>query len=300
MALGAGRPDWTYFRWQGHEAWWSADVRDTGIDFLAEDVGNFRSLGSVNAVVDVYAPEYIAGHPEAAAISHWGEPSPLLVSTATLIEGPYHELLLDMVEYVAANYDVDSVSLTELSYRIYGYGPQDLALYRAYSGREDWPRRRDGSINVDDPSIGQWRSSAIAGFLTQAAGRTHPYGVALWMDVEVSWGNLASEAQEYGHHYPTLLDAADRLVLWAYTGLSRYPASYTRELAAYLSSRHDPRRLILSQGMWDGRGGTISPADLHTALQQAREGGLANLWVTPSHLMSDAHWAILPEAWGTP
>lgn len=300
VALGAGRPDWAYFRWQGHETWWSADVRDTGIDFLAEDISSFQGLGAINAVVDVYAPEYISAHPGAAAISHWGEPSPLLVSTAALLDGPYHELLLDMIEYVAANYDVNSVSLTELSYRIYGYGPQDLALYQAHSGRGDWPRRGDGSVNIDEPSIGEWRSLAIAGFLAEAAARTHRHGVALWMDVEVSWGNLASEALEYGHHYPTLLGAADRLILWAYTGLSHYPASYTRELAAYLSNRHGPRQLILSEGMWDSGGGTISPGDLRTALQQAREGGLADLWVTPSHLISDAHWAVLPEAWGTP
>jgi len=88
-------------------------------------------------------------------------------------------------------------------------------------------------------------------------------------------------------------------VLWAYTGLSRYPASYTGEIAAYVSSRYDAQRFILSQGMWNGRGGAIPPNELQTALQRAREGGLANLWVTPSQLMSDAHWASLPEAWGT-
>lgn len=297
VSLAAGRPDWAYFKWAGHEGWWSSDVSDTGLDFLAKDVANFSFAGHMDAVVDVYAPNYITGHPSAAAISYWGEPSPLQVSTASLVQGPFHDLLLDMIEYIAANYAVDSISLTELSYHIYGYGPDDLALYRAYSGQDDWPRYPDGSINPDDPSIGQWRSVAVSGFLAEAAERVHPYGVELWMDVSVSWRDLSNEGLEYGHHYPAMLDVADRLVVWAYTALNGYPPDYTAQIAAYLATHYDPARLILSVGLWDGAGGAISPDNLETALDSAMTGGVPHLWVTPSHLMTEEHWTTLARVW---
>jgi hypothetical protein len=297
VGLSAGRPDWAYFKWAGHEGWWSSDVESTGLDFLAEDLEAFGFAGSANAVVDVYAPNYIARHPEAAAVSHWGEPSRLQVSTAALVQGPYHDLLLDMLEYIAANYDADSVSLTELGYHIYGYGPDDLALYRAYSGREDWPRHADGSINPDDPSIGQWRSAALGGFLAEAAERVHRHGVELWMDVSVSWGNLGNEGLEYGHHYPVLLNAADRLIVWAYTALNNYPPGYTAQIAEYLAARYDPARFVLSAGMWNATGGAISPQDLQAALRAAPAGGLPHVWITPSHMMTGAHWEAVEAAW---
>ena len=81
VALGAGRTEWTYFKWAGHENVWSNDVKDTGIDFLLDDSTRFGKWAHVNAVVDVFAPNYILAHPDKAAISVDGVHSTNLVSS---------------------------------------------------------------------------------------------------------------------------------------------------------------------------------------------------------------------------
>lgn len=91
VALGAGRLDWNYFKWEGHEDWWSSDVTDTGTDFMALDAARFGKWAHVNAVVDVFAPRYIAAHPQSAAVSwlgkrndHWSaRPSWCMATLAT-------------------------------------------------------------------------------------------------------------------------------------------------------------------------------------------------------------------------
>lgn len=292
VGLRAGRPDWSYFRWQDHPEYWSSDVRSTGIDFLAEDSVNFAS-GHVDAVVDIYAPNYIAAHPEAAAISYWGEASPLLVSTAALVSGPFHDLVLNMIEAIAANYAVDSISITELAYRIYGYGPDDLALYRAHTGRPDWPRDLNGVILIDHPSIGVWRSAALAGFLAEAAAIAHAHGKDLFFDVSVSWGNLANEGREYGQDYALMLAAADRIIVWGFTDLAGYPPEYAGEIAAYLSSRYQPDQVIMSIGLWGPNGAVMEPTSMAAAAAAIQATSIPHIWVTPTSLMTAGHWQKL-------
>lgn len=293
VGLNAGRPDWAYFRWEGRAEYWSSAVRDTGIDFLAEDTVWFAD-GHVNAMVDIYAPNYIAAHPDAAAISYWGEPSPLLVSTAALTSGPFHDLVLEMIAALAANYAVDSISITELSYRLYGYGLDDLALYQAHTGREDWPRDRDGVILFEHPSIGEWRSAAVAGFLADAAAITQAHGKELFFDVAVSWGDLANEGREYGHDYAKILRVVDRIIVWAYTDLAGYPPDYAAEIADYLAEHYQPDQIILSIGLWGPNETVMKPASLALAVAAIQATNITHIWITPTSLMTSDHWASWP------
>lgn len=89
----------------------------------------------VSAIVDVFAPRYIAQHPKAVALAPDGTPIPHQVSTMALVEGDFGQQLLALLDYVAAHYPVDSISLTELSYAKEGYGPDDKAADLAYTGR---------------------------------------------------------------------------------------------------------------------------------------------------------------------
>jgi hypothetical protein len=297
VALGAGRLDWNYFKWEGHENFWSSDVRDTGIDFLAEDAARFSQWAHVNAVVDVFAPRYIAEHPHAAAVSWLGERSGHLVSTTELVRGEFGSLFLHMLDYIAAHYPIDSVSITELSYYIEGYGDDDKAAYTAYTGRTDWPRNPLGLVNIDDPSIGRWRSYEIGRFLEQAATVVHRYNKKLYVDVEVSWGHLSSESAERGQDYGTLLKYADGLVVWDYFGLSGYPPDYTGEIARSLR-KYGANRIIISIGLWSRRGEVISPVALQRAMQAALHSDIPNLWITPSLLLSEEHWQVVTDLWG--
>jgi len=297
VALGAGRAEWTYFKWAGHENVWSNDVKDTGIDFLLDDSTRFGNWAHVNAVVDVFAPNYILAHPEKAAVSVDGIPSANLVSTTELVHGAFGQQLLDMIDYIAANYPVDSISITELYYHRDGYGLDDKAAYMAYSGNSDWPRYLNGTINTFDPSIGNWRSHELDIFLDKAVALAHAHGKKLFMDVEISLENLSYLTNEHGTNYNLVLEHMDRLVVWGYYGVDNYPPEYLQEVAHFLTQFHQDK-LILSIGLWDDNGQAVSPESFRTAIQSVLAGGIDNIWITPSLLMNDANWQTLADFWG--
>jgi len=89
VALAAGRAEWTYFKWAGHTADQSSDVTDTGIDFLAEDSATYGQFAKVDAVIDVFSPNYILANPSTVAINALGQPDPNLVSTSDLVNGAF-------------------------------------------------------------------------------------------------------------------------------------------------------------------------------------------------------------------
>ncbi|MDI9394576.1 MAG: hypothetical protein QM426_03800 [Euryarchaeota archaeon] len=295
VALGAGRLDWNYFKWEGHEDCWSYGVKNTGIDFLAEDSKRFSKWADVDIVVDLYAPKYIKEHPGSSAISCTGKPSTYLVSTMELVEGDFGEQILEMLEYISTNYQADSISLTELAYYTEGYGDDDKAAYMSYTGRDDWPRHPDGSINIDDPSIGRWRSYEIGRFLDKAAKITHKNNKKLYMDVDVSWEDLRKESTERGQSYRVMLEHVDKIIIWNYFGLKDYDPKVTREIAREYGLKYDPNRIIISIGLWKKGDDVISPEELKQAMQFSRLGGIDNLWITPSNKLSDEHWKSISE-----
>ena len=298
VALAAGRTEWAYFKWAGHTADWSSAVTDTGVDILADDSATYGQFAQVNAVIDVYAPNYIAAHPDKAAINVLGQPSPNLVSTAELVNGQFGQKLLDMVQYIAANYpNVDSISITELSYRIDGYGPDDLALYSAATGRTDWPRQSNGQVNIDDPSIGNWRSAVLGQFLGRATAIAHQYGKQLYMDVSVSYGNLSLMTNNKGTNYNVVLQNVDKIVVWDYFGEDGYPPTYSQDIAQFLT-KFGLGRVILSVGLWGASGTTVSAADFKSAIQAAQAGGMPNIWICPGSMMGADHWQVLKDLWG--
>ena len=296
VALGAGRPEWVYFKWAGHPESWSGEVKDQGIDYLMEDARRFGQWASVDAVVDVYAPMYIQAHPELAALSWLGKPSQYLVNTTELVDGAYGRMLLGMIEAVAANYPVDSISITELMYYTEGYSDADKAVFMAATGRKDWPRLPNGLVYIDHPAIGQWRSQEIGRFLDKARAITSKYGKKLYVDASVTWNAPSDLGQSTGTRYDVILAHADKIILWDYFGMNGKPSDFSAGLARIVAPL-GPDRIILSVGLWTDIQGTISPAQLEQALASAREGGLDNLWVTPSLLMTPAHWQALARAY---
>jgi hypothetical protein len=297
VGLGAGRVEWTYFKWAGHENNWSNDVKDTGIDFLAEDATRFRKWAHIDAVVDVFAPNYIKTHPETAAISFFGQPSENLVSTTELVEGNFGKQLLAMVEAIAANYPVDSISLTELFYHSDGYGADDKASYLAYSGRTDWPRLSDGTIDINDKSIGDWRTHVLDIFLDKIVAICHQHGKQFFMDVALSLDDLTKMTNEHGTNYKVVLEHTDRLVVWGYFRLDNYPPQNFVSIAQFLT-QFGQDHVILSVGLWDENNQVAPPDSVRIAIQSIEQGGIPNIWVTPSLLMSAEHWQVLNDLWG--
>jgi hypothetical protein len=297
VALNAGRVEWNYFKWAGHESTWSGAVQDTNIDFLADDTARFGQWAHVDAMIDVFAPAYIKAHPDKAAINALGQASPYLVSTVEMVNGEYSQMLLSEIEYIAANYNVDSISLTELQYRVDGYGPDDTASYLAYSGRTDWPRQSNGQPDIDDPSIGNWRSYMIGTLLSKATSIAHKYGKQLFMDVTLNPARLALMANNKGQNYNTMLANADKIIVWGYFGEDQYPPETFVQIGQFLSQLGKDR-VILSIGLWGANGTTVAASDVQIAVQSSQQGGMPNLWITPYSMTSMTLWGDLTQLWG--
>lgn len=298
VAISAGRAEWTYFKWAGNTAYQSNDVTSTGIDFLAQDFATYSQFGSVSAVVDVFAPNYILANPSAAAINALGQPDPNLISTAELVNGAYGQRLLNMIQYISANYPyVNSIDITELSYRVDGYGASDLALFKAATGKSDWPRNSDGTINIDDASIGNWRSAVLGQWLGRATALAHQYGKQVYMDVSISWNNLGLMTNNMGTNYNIMLQNVDKIVAWDYYSLEGYAPSVSQSVGQYLAT-FGTNRTILSIGLWGPNNGITSPADLQAGILASQAGGMPNVWICPGSMMTATHWQVLNTLWG--
>ncbi|MFH2039699.1 MAG: hypothetical protein ABIJ65_09730, partial [Chloroflexota bacterium] len=296
VALNAGRVEWNFFKWAGNEATWAGSVEDTGIDFLAEDAARFGKWAHVDAMIDVFAPAYIQAHPEKAAINALGIASPYLVSTVEMVNGEFSQRLLAMVEYIAANYPVDSISFTELQYRVDGYGPDDTASYLAYSGNTDWPRQQNGQIDIDDTSIGDWRSYMIGTLLNKATAIAHKYGKQLFMDVTLNVNNMTLMANNKGQNYNVMLQNADKIIVWGYYAEDQYPPETFVQVGQFLSTL-GKNKAILSIGLWGPNNTTASADSVKIAIQSAQAGGMANLWITPYSMLTSDHWQVLNQLW---
>jgi hypothetical protein len=296
VAISAGRADWTAFPWPAHEEAWSTPVQRDGRDLFADAVRRLGAGRHVSAVVDVLADRYVAANPSIAARDAHGRPVASHVSTVELVDGRSGRRLLEMIDHLVRTYPVDSIDITELFYRDEGYGDDDLASYRARTGRVDWPRTADGSVDTADPSIGRWRSEMVARFVARAADVAHAQGKELLVDVRPSWSDLGRESEENGQCYRMLLSHADRLVVWNYFALDGVPVSETDGLATYLQDLA-PGRFVMGAGLW-GRGGTVAPEQLADALIRTEQVGVPAQWVIPQSLMQESHWRVLDRLWG--
>jgi hypothetical protein len=305
VAVGAGRVDWTYFPWKGHNDRWASEVKQSGIDFLAEDSARFGSWAHVSAVVDVLAPRYIQAHPEAAAISWAGLPSKNLVSTMDLVEGEFGQELLGMIEVIAEQYPVNSILITELVYYGDGYGEKDQTAYLAYTGRADWPRTADGQINIDDPSIGAWRSYEIGRFLEKASKVVSQYSKQLFIEARISLDEAGNVSTKTGTDLNMMLKYTDRLVVWGNHDLGGRSPEALSSVGQFLTT-YGADQVIMMIGLWDKNYSpdisnegmsAISAEDLKISLASSAQGGMADQWVTPSFLLSETHWQVLKEAW---
>lgn len=293
VGITAGRLDWTYFRWAEHEAYWSNEVSSQQRDLVRDALGSLKqckTIDNLSLIVDVFAPRYIEAHPESATFTYQAERLDYQVSSLELAEGHYGERLLEMLDYLAANFPVDSISLTELFYYQEGYSTAERESYKAFSGHADWPRTAKGEIDIDAASIGIWRSSLVSRFVAKAAQIVQKHGKKLLVDVRISWDDLANQGRRFGQDYPQLLEHADALVLWVYLGLN----SETPEILRSLQEAYEPfaDRLIISIGLWDNKRPSLDPELLKRFLALADDLEF-DVWITPSSLMTKEHYEVV-------
>lgn len=292
VGVGAGRVEWTYFRWKGHEDAWSNHQRgEPQDDLLLEATRAFHAEGlEVAAFVDLFAPGWIAAHPGAAAVSSDGTPSREQVSLAQLADGPFGARVVEMIEAIAAGYPVDAVNVTEAAYGDASFGAEDLASWRALTGRRDWPRDRRGHVDLEDPSVWEWKSILFERFVAKAAQAVRRHGKRLFVDVAASWKDPTRDGRDFGQDYARILRHADRIVVWDYFALEGLPPSASGDLARHLAARYPSSHYDLSVGLW-GKGGTVvGPAEFDAALAAALAAGAHQIWITPNDQVTDEHW----------
>jgi glycosyltransferase involved in cell wall biosynthesis len=295
VGVGAGRVEWTYFRWKGHEDAWSNHQKgERDADLLLEATRAFRAEGlEVAAYVDLFAPGWIKAHPQSAAVRADGTPSAEQVSLAELADGAFGARAVEMVEFIASTYPVDAVNLTECAYADVSFGAADLASFRAFTGAADWPRDARGRPDLEDPQIWEWKSATFERFVARAAAAVRRHGKRLYVDVAASWKDLARNGRDYGHDYARLLRLADRVVVWDYFALEGLPPTAAGDLARHLARAFPASHFDVSLGLWGNGSAVVGPADLDAALGAVLASGASQVWVTPNDQVTDAHWAAI-------
>ena len=135
------------------------------------------------------------------------------------------------------------------------------------------------------------------GFLKEISDTVHKYGKKLFVDVSIEWGHMNQEGLTSGLYYPKILNIADYIVVWDYFYLENRPPETSEEIAEFFTTRYDPQKVIISIGLW-GKDKRVSPEELVTAVFSSLKGGAKNLWITPNHLLTDAHWQLLLKVLG--
>jgi glycosyltransferase involved in cell wall biosynthesis len=292
VGIGAGRVEWTYFRWKGHEDAWSNHQRgEPDLDLLLEAATAFREEGlEVAAFVDLYAPAWIQAHPGSAAVHSDGKASAEQVSLVELADGPFGARVVEMIEDLAARYPVDAVDVTEAAYGDTSFGKADLESFRALTGRRDWPRDAHGHVDVEDPAVWEWKCTLFERFARKAALAVRRHGKRLYLDVAASWKDLSRNGRDFGHDYERLLRIADRIVVWDYFAYEGLPPGASGDLARHLAASFPTSHFDLSIGLW-GQKAVVGPAEFDAALEAALAGGATQVWVTPNDQVTDEHWA---------
>jgi len=300
VAISAGRPEWTYFRWEGHRDRWSNTQRGEAADVLGETVRAFKERGVRTVpILDVFSPALVKADVRKAAVRFDGERSPEQVEFMELVEGDYGREVIELLAFLARNYPVDGVALTELGYHSSCFDDRCLASYRGASGRPDWPRRASGAVDFDDPSVWDWRNARMEAFLERAALAVHAANGRLYVDVPVSWDDLKRHGRDSGLDYEGVLRHADRIVVWNYFAMDGRPAEVSRDLARELRRSLPRDRVFVSIGLW-AKEGAMSPQDLARAVALTLDAGMPNLWITPNHLLTPKHWEALTSVLGRP
>ena len=301
VGIEAGRVEWNFFKWEGHESTWSNDQRASGRDLLENAVEVLRDKGKkAVAILDFYAPLYLRENPTVAAIDADGNPSSEQVCFMELTDGRYGKEIIAMATYLASHYDLEGISVTELEYNRYCYDDRCLRSFAGSTVSRTWPHRfLSTAIDRENHDLGEWRSRRMAGFLEIIADSVHAYGKKLYVDVPVHEKALTSEGVHSGLSYPMLLKFTDALIVWDYFYLDGRSPSSSVDIAKFFTSRYDPERIIISIGLW-GDSRPVSADELSEAVRYSILGGARHLWITPNHLMTDEHWRSLELALKNP
>ncbi|MBU7015411.1 MAG: hypothetical protein HXS52_07060 [Theionarchaea archaeon] len=215
--LPAGHVFSTYFKYWPYPDKWSAYIQKYDRDYVDEMISKARNANLYGVLqVNAQSEEFATRYKDSASVTfEWGVLRKRICLTA-LIQDPYKTEFFEMVTYLANNYDAEAILVTQLYYLEDCFCIDCLQSYIDYMAQkgvpvEDWPRT-DGSINIYDPTVREWKTSLLSQFLRDLRELIRDSNKELWVEVPVS-ANLELASSEYGLYLPEVEDIVDRIVL---------------------------------------------------------------------------------------
>ena len=299
MSISVGRADWTAFPWASHPTATASKVSKTGTDYVAETIDALRPRLSgdqqLTLTIDTLAPARLKATPTFAGVNPQGKKADSFPSVSALSTGPVGDRIVELTSDVCSRYNPDRVSITELMFDDYTFGKEDLNSYRNHTGEAGWPRTASGEIDTEDPSLGIWRSDALAELLSRIKAAASVHGARLDMDVRTSWSKPGGDRALSGHSYDVMLEEADRIVVWNYFAINGSTPEYGAKIVDALKGRVQGR-FVMSTGLWADEG-VISSEELEASLTALARSNVDAVSVTPASLMTERHWAALEKLW---
>lgn len=291
VSLAVGRVEWVAFDWQERP---EAVAVSEGEDLVQKAIDGIGDGYTLSLVIDTLVPQMIDEDSSIAGQNPAGEKSKDFASVTAIRDGEVGDRIVELAEELAGRYDPDRIVLTELMFDDSTFGDDDLASFKKVMKKSDWPRTKNGDIDVAHESIGRWRSEALEHLANRIQSKL-PSTVQLELDVRAPWDNPDSDRALSGHDYEVLLQAADRVGVWNYNVMNNVEAEYSQEIAESMDQRFG-QRYTMSTGLW-GDGETATPEEMALSLRYSAKGGARSVSVTPASMMNDAHWQMLNRIW---
>lgn len=304
FSLAVGRGEWVAFPWEDHSDVWSGlaeTADDEGKDPVAEALtaltddtdGTERKF---TLTIDVLSPRAIEDDSDNAGQFADGRSSDGFPSATALHDGDVGEQIVELCRAASERYSPDRIALTELMGDAF-FSEVDEELFSDMTGEDGFPRTDDGDIDTSDETVQQWQSEIVTGLISRCRSAAN---TEVEIDARVNWGEPGADRADSGHRYDDLLDAADHVTLWAYTGLQEdSKPKDTAKLVDALRKRYSFKELDkfnVSVGLWsssnDEESAVYSPSDTAKAAKAARRGP-SSVLITPLSMMTQEHWEEL-------
>lgn len=299
--LSAGRAEWVTFDWPAHPEL----VAGTGKKYLDKAIAATKpadgSERNVALMIDAFIPEWIKKTPSLAGVRINGTRNTYTPSVSAVLNGPVGDRYVELAVELTRRYHPYMVTFTELLFDA-TFGADDFALFKQMTGRADWPRTSTGSIDTSFSSpISQWRSDAMAQFLARVRAEMNAVDpeVKLGMDVSTHWNKISADRQDVGHSYRTLAPSVDRLIIWAYFGMTSRDPRFLAQKTDWINKLVLPVPVTMSVGLWAGEdeSETLGVEDMAYGVLASETHGVTSINVTPYSRLTSGHWSALNDVW---
>ena len=300
VSLSIGRLDWVAFPWPAQRDVESSEVKQTGRDYVAEAISAFRcdEQGKPRTIylnIDTLLGRELERQPSLAGVNAEGHPSKNWASISAWKERGLDARLVELVSEAVRRYEPDGINVTELMFPSYTFGDDDLENFAKFSGRSDWPRLADRTIDSTSEQIYQWRSDAVTSIMKKVADSLDEAGPVLTMDVRSPVNGDPRGRPDSGQDYGHLLQVVDRLNIWNFRGIASSNRFSTNDLVQRYM-KQEPELYSLEIGLWEGEG-SMNSSSVRKELQNAEDHSLPHVSITPTSLMDDSIWSALEMAW---